>query len=106
MTPAPQLDSLLKQVARTFYLTLRILPRPVRWRVGLAYLLARATDTVADTSAVPIEDRLEKLRAMRERISGNSSEPIVFDTFCCDTPDRTAASSSEQSAFKHFDQFV
>jgi phytoene/squalene synthetase len=38
-----------QSVSRSFYLTIRFLPRPLREPVGLAYLLARATDTIADT---------------------------------------------------------
>jgi farnesyl-diphosphate farnesyltransferase len=41
---------LLESVSRTFYLTLRVLPKEVRGPVSLAYLLARATDTVADAA--------------------------------------------------------
>ena len=43
------LRGLLRQVSRSFYLSLAILPRPLREPIGLAYLLARAADTVADT---------------------------------------------------------
>ena len=46
---APLLTTLLKQVSRSFYTTLWILPRSVRSQISLAYLLARATDTIADT---------------------------------------------------------
>ena len=37
------------------YLTLRVLPIGMRDPAGLAYLLARAADTIADTSLVPPE---------------------------------------------------
>jgi len=40
---------LLRRVSRSFYLSLAILPRALREPLGLAYLLARASDTVADT---------------------------------------------------------
>jgi farnesyl-diphosphate farnesyltransferase len=53
---------LLKQVSRSFYLTLRILPAPVRPQISLAYLLARASDTIADTEAVPRAKRVICLR--------------------------------------------
>ena len=43
------LEGLLKGVSRSFYLTLRVLPANLRQPVGLAYLLARAADTIADT---------------------------------------------------------
>lgn len=55
---------LLKQVSRSFYLTLRILPRELRPQISLAYLLARASDTIADTKVVPRERRLALLRQM------------------------------------------
>ena len=39
----------LRSVSRSFYLSLRVLPKPLRDPLSLAYLLARATDTIADT---------------------------------------------------------
>ena len=38
------LQELPKQTSRSFYLTLRVLPRAVRPQIDLAYLLARTTD--------------------------------------------------------------
>ncbi|MDR0842390.1 MAG: farnesyl-diphosphate farnesyltransferase, partial [Acidobacteriota bacterium] len=35
-------DDLLRRVSRSFYLTLRVLPRTIKPQLGLAYLLARA----------------------------------------------------------------
>lgn len=64
------LGPLLKGVSRSFYLTLRILPAGMREPVGLAYLLARAADTIADTSLIPPAKRLELLVSLRERING------------------------------------
>ncbi|MCH7225251.1 phytoene/squalene synthase family protein [Haloferula sp. A504] len=43
---------LLREVSRSFYLSIRVLPRPMRGAVALAYLLARASDTLADTPGV------------------------------------------------------
>lgn len=68
----PSLNDLLKQTSRSFYLTLRVLPRAIRSQIGLAYLLARTTDTIADTELVPVEQRLEALQRLRERILGTS----------------------------------
>jgi len=76
--PAHLLTDLLRQVSRSFYITLRVLPRSVRTQIGLAYLLARATDTVADTEIVPIKQRLDALSRLRERILGSSAAPIDF----------------------------
>jgi farnesyl-diphosphate farnesyltransferase len=72
------LRQLLKEVSRSFYLTLRVLPKSIRPQIGLAYLLARTTDTIADTELVSMEQRLRTLRALRERILGSSTGPIDF----------------------------
>jgi farnesyl-diphosphate farnesyltransferase len=77
---ADLLSGLLKTVSRSFYLTLRVLPAAIRPRIGLAYLLARASDTIADTDAVPKEQRLELLSAFRERVFGNIRRPLGLDT--------------------------
>ena len=45
---------LLKSVSRSFYLSLRYLPDPIRLPLSLAYLLARLTDTIADCSEIPV----------------------------------------------------
>ena len=44
---------MLRSVSRSFYLSLRILPAALREPLSLAYLLARATDTIADTPEPP-----------------------------------------------------
>ena len=72
----PELEALLRATSRSFYLTLRILPASVRPQIGLAYLLARATDTIADTELVPVSDRLAALEALRQRIEGTRSLPL------------------------------
>ncbi|MGA2788779.1 MAG: phytoene/squalene synthase family protein [Verrucomicrobiota bacterium] len=71
-------NNLLQQTSRSFYLTLRVLPAAVRPQIGLAYLLARTTDTIADTELVPVEQRLDALKRLRERIQGLSSAPLNF----------------------------
>jgi len=77
---APELlSSLLKQVSRSFYLTLRVLPKAVRSQIGLAYLLARATDTIADTEMLPVATRLASLNALRQRILDETSVTLRLD---------------------------
>lgn len=63
-----QWRDLLRQVSRSFYLTLRVLPAAIRPQIGLAYLLARSTDTIADTRLVPVWRRRAALREMRTAI--------------------------------------
>jgi farnesyl-diphosphate farnesyltransferase len=72
------LNDLLKATSRSFYLTLRVLPAAVRPQIGLAYLLARTTDTIADTDLVPLEQRLDALKRLRERILTSSTVPLNF----------------------------
>ncbi|HEY5704433.1 MAG TPA: squalene/phytoene synthase family protein [Terrimicrobiaceae bacterium] len=50
--------ALLKGVSRSFYLTLRILPVPVRESIALAYLMARFSDTLADGANSDAERQL------------------------------------------------
>lgn len=64
------LGPLLKDVSRSFYLSLRVLPAGMRDPVGLAYLLARAADTIADTSLIPPQKRLELLLSLRSQVNG------------------------------------
>jgi len=53
--------SLLRDHARTFSLTLRLLSRALRKPLGIAYLLARASDTIADAPAITMDRKLELL---------------------------------------------
>jgi len=73
-----QLPDLLKATSRSFWLTLRVLPARVRPQIGLAYLLARTTDTIADTEILPVAQRLDALQKLRERILGQNSAPLNF----------------------------
>jgi len=62
------MPDLLRQVSRSFYLTLRVLPSAIRPQIGLAYLLARTTDTIADTQLISVGHRRAALRQMRAAI--------------------------------------
>ena len=65
------LKDVLKGVSRSFYLTLRILPKPLREPIGLAYLLARAADTIADRRQTRFTGaRMEALVAFRAQVAG------------------------------------
>jgi farnesyl-diphosphate farnesyltransferase len=62
----------LKGVSRSFYLTLRLLPGPMRGAASLGYLLARTSDTLADSAALPVEDRQRCLEQFRRCVSGEA----------------------------------
>jgi farnesyl-diphosphate farnesyltransferase len=59
-------SDLLRSVSRSFYLSLAVLPSPVRPAIGLAYLLARAADTIADTRLIDRRLRVTHLLALRD----------------------------------------
>ncbi len=52
---------LLKPVSRSFYLSIRFLPPRIRPTLATAYLLARASDTVADANGTAVATRVETL---------------------------------------------
>jgi len=64
---------LLRSVSRSFYLSLRFLPKALRDPLSLAYLLARATDTIADTPEPPVSLRTDALRDLAAAIQGTAS---------------------------------
>jgi farnesyl-diphosphate farnesyltransferase len=64
------LRDLLKQVSRLFYTTLVVVPANVRDQIGLAYLFARAADTIADTELIDRSRRLSFLNRFREQFLG------------------------------------
>src|SRR5438309_3216721 len=65
---------LLRPVSRSFYLSIRLLPRALREPVALAYLLARTSDTIADSNSVPAEKRIELLDRFARAIAGKDQE--------------------------------
>ena len=68
--PHPEMSALLRGVSRSFYVSIRLLPSQLRQPVSVAYLLARATDTVADSAKLPAEERRDKLDSLVEAIEG------------------------------------
>ena len=62
--------ALLKAVSRSFYLSMVWLPPAMRRGIALGYMLARATDSVADTSTAAPGKRAEVLRQMRRAVLG------------------------------------
>ncbi|MBX9742075.1 MAG: squalene/phytoene synthase family protein [Chthoniobacterales bacterium] len=70
--------SLLKKTARSFYLTIRFLPRELQEAVALAYLLARASDTIADEGVASREERVKLLSVLR----ANKTSPSLLQAYC------------------------
>ena len=64
---------LLRHVSRSFDLSIRLLPKALQAPVAIGYLLARATDTVADTIALPLDQRQVLLDRMTQAIAAPST---------------------------------
>jgi len=67
-----EIESLLEETSRSFFLTLKVLPSKVRRQIGLLYLLARIADTVADSEEGDVEHRLKILKQYNQRVQGHS----------------------------------
>ncbi|HEV8612262.1 MAG TPA: phytoene/squalene synthase family protein [Gemmatimonadales bacterium] len=65
-SPDTLLRTVLRSVARSFYLTLAVVPSDVRNQVGVAYLLARSADTITDTDLIDRSQQLRYLTRFRE----------------------------------------
>ena len=69
-----EIDKLLETTSRSFYPTLKYLPKKIRGQIGLLYLLARVADTIADSKAGQTSDLVEALTQYNEVAQGRSSE--------------------------------
>jgi farnesyl-diphosphate farnesyltransferase len=74
------LRNLLKRVSRLFYTTLIVVPANVRDQVSLAYLFARAADTIADTELIERPRRLGFLNRLREQFIGDRVDWVEIRT--------------------------
>ena len=69
----PKIDALLEATSRSFYPTLKYLPKKIRGQIGLLYLLARVADTIADSKHGESEVLLKLLRDYNDVAQGRSS---------------------------------
>jgi farnesyl-diphosphate farnesyltransferase len=70
---------ILRSVSRSFYLSIRFLPAQLREPIAAAYLLARTTDTVADTGQISGNVRIETLKLLSNGIQGTASRDVVAE---------------------------
>jgi len=78
--------TILRSVSRSFYLSIRFLPPQLRGPIGLAYLLARTTDTVADTAEISGPVRMETLRLLSDGIQGKASREVIINQIASFVP--------------------
>ncbi len=60
-----EIKTILKKVSRNLYLSVNVLPEPVRTYMGAGYLLCRVLDTVVDIPGVPAAEKLRILDLAR-----------------------------------------
>src|SRR5205085_4768999 len=64
---------LLARVSRSFYLSIRLLPAAVRQPVGVGYLLARTSDTLADAPGLQTDERLALFQQFDSALQGQGA---------------------------------
>lgn len=69
--------TILRSVSRSFYLSIQLLQSQLREPIALAYLLARTTDSVADTTGISRVARMETLKTLSNGIQGKTSREVV-----------------------------
>ena len=75
---SPKLNTrLLKAVSRSFYLSIRIMPAKLRPAIGVAYMLARTSETIADTESAPPQVRLRRLAEFERIIKGGATPQAI-----------------------------
>jgi len=89
ISPATLRGSILARVSRSFYLSIRLLPKKLRDPVSLGYLLARASDTIADTTKMPRESRAAKLQLLARGIQGEALGNAIVDLSASFAPIQT-----------------
>ena len=100
------LTEVLKSVSRSFYLSIRILPGGMREPVAVAYLLARAADTIADTRALPPLRRLENLLAFRSLVESGGMGPSIADIIRELDTHSDGVSAGERTLLGHADSLL
>ena len=68
-----ELDSILEGTSRSFYLSLKELPNSIRPQVSLLYMLARTSDTIADSEQGDASDLLLALESYNDFSQGKTS---------------------------------
>ncbi|MDC0088361.1 squalene/phytoene synthase family protein, partial [Akkermansiaceae bacterium] len=68
-------QQILKDVSRSFYLSMRLLPATMRDPISLGYLLARASDTLADTEGLDAQLRFDVLTGFSDVLQGADIKP-------------------------------
>ncbi len=74
----PKIDALLETTSRSFYPTLKYLPKKIRGQIGLLYLMARVADTIADSKHGETKALLQTLKEYNDVAQGRSDSLPEF----------------------------
>lgn len=69
-----KIDRLLETTSRSFYPTLKYLPKKTRGQIGLLYLLARVADTIADSKVGETSLLSSHLKAYNDAVQGRGED--------------------------------
>ena len=69
-----EIDKLLETTSRSFYPTLKYLPKKIRGQIGLLYLLARVADTIADSKVGETEELIDALTHYNDVAQGRKQD--------------------------------
>ena len=67
-----KIDSILEGTSRSFFLSLKVLPKKIRRHIGLLYILARLADTIADSKVGENKVLLQGLKEYNTRIQDSN----------------------------------
>ena len=98
---APTLSPLLQKVSRSFGLSIRLLPAALREPVGVAYLLARISDTVADSASAPVAQRLALLDQLAQCWPATGPGGEAIEPSAHGTPGASGAPNERGQAPSH-----
>ena len=70
---------MVRQVSRTFALSIEQLPRPLEETVGLAYLLLRVSDLLEDHASMPTDRKVDLLQRWAAVLEGSAPVETLTD---------------------------
>ena len=96
-----KIDALLEATSRSFYPTLKYLPKKIRGQIGLLYLLARVADTIADSKHGDTEVLLDVLTQYNDVAQGRSDHLPDFTDIA-----ELQTNASEAELLRHVEDVV
>ena len=96
-----ELDSILEGTSRSFYLSLKELPNSIRPQVSLLYMLARTSDTIADSEQGDPSDLLLALESYNDFSQGKTASLLDISSLA-----ESQRNKSEASLLRNVEKIV